>query len=173
MGWTREEIGRAILSVLIPLAVSSMAWVFGIVLLSHTSGEDLEGFYYVTTFVGGFCFVVTGPLTGIMLSRPIYNRQISFWPFLALFVAIALPILSYQVVAYSSSILGAFAIGGPWTDRNIDSQYIQTAVLGFVWYLLYAVILYVQARRGPEKGMFVGSLLIAASIVVIFLRLLL
>src|SRR5579862_5221907 len=161
------------LLLLAPLAVSIAAWIFDIAVISNAkSASDLEGDYYLTTFVGAICFIATGPLIGATLSRLVYERKLPFSSFLMLFFLVSLPILSFQIVAYSSSILSLFVISDTFTVHNMTWWFVQAAVLGVIVYFVYAVILYIQAEYGVLRGRVTAVLLSAASLAVIAFRVL-
>jgi hypothetical protein len=91
-------------------------WIFDLAIFRNASTSDLEGDYYLTTLVGALAFIVTGPLVGIVLGRFIRDKTITFWTFAGLLFLVAVPVLGFQILAYSSSILSAFMVGGPWRN---------------------------------------------------------
>ncbi len=155
-----------------PFAISIAAWAFALAILPRASGMDLEGDYYLTSFVGVISFVVVGPLTGALLSPYVHNKKMSFKTFLALLFFISLPVLSFQIMAYSSSILPGFMLGGPWTDHNMTPFYIQAVALAFFVYFAYAAFLYNQAKFSVGRAWITAILLCAASLGVIAFRVL-
>ena len=169
---TTKEVRSVALRMLLPLAVSSAAWAFDIATLSNAQSIDLEGDYYLTAFVGVLCFVATGPLAGALLGRWIYDRTMPLSIFLALFFGVSIPILSFQIVAYSSSILSGFMIGGPWTIHDMSWFYAQAIVLALASYGACAIILHTQATVGVARCWIAAGVLAAALFAIIALRVL-
>lgn len=160
------------LLLLAPLAISIAAWIFDIAITYKASASDLEGDYYLTGFVGTLGFIATGPLIGATLSRLVYERKLPFSSFLLLFFLVSLPILSFQILAYSSSIFSLFMIGDTFTVDNMTWWFVQATVLGVIVYFITAVILYIQAEYGVLRGRLTALLLAAGSFAVIAFRVL-
>jgi drug/metabolite transporter (DMT)-like permease len=95
-----------------------------------TTGERLEGVYYIVAFIGALSFCLTGPFAAI-IARSLRE----YW-------ILSAPTLAYQAVAYSGSIVPVF-IRGVWTSRDTWAECVLAAILGTIGYLWY----YVLVRR--------------------------
>jgi hypothetical protein len=163
---------RAVLALwlLLPLAISILSWIFDLALTRNASATDLEGDYYLTALVGLISFITTGPLTAIILGPYARKNAMTLWTFTGLIFLIGLPVLGFQILAYSSSILDAFMVGGPWRDNNLGWMYTQATVIAIGVYLFYSVILYQQAMRGSRAGIVSALLLTIGSFLLVALR---
>jgi hypothetical protein len=124
----------------------------------------------LTTFVGAISFVVTGPLTGLLLGPYVRDDSIHARAFSGLFFLVSLPVLSFEVLAYSSSVLPLFMIFGPWTERNMLMFYGEAALLALATYVVYSVAMFWQVRRGFLPGLLTAVLLSAGSFAILVFR---
>jgi hypothetical protein len=167
----KQALGIA-LRLLLPFAVSIAPWPFTLILTHNASSSDLEGDYYLTAFVGILSFVLTGPLAGVALGQLVREKSLPFSVYARLLFLVSLPTLSFQVVAFSSSILPSFMLGGPWTIYNMTPYYIQATLIAFVVYFIYSLILYSQSRTGPGRGALAAVALSGGSFAIIVFRVL-
>ncbi len=69
------------LRLLLPLVASCSGWVFALAMFQRATGAEVEGAYYLATFVGVLSFVVTGPLAGLMLAAFVRDGRLSLGQF--------------------------------------------------------------------------------------------
>lgn len=141
---------RAASILIAALVVSVAAWGFDLAIFHHAADSDLEGDYYVAAFVGALSFVITGPLAFVALTRLSQEVRLRTWQFAVHYVAISLPTVSFQVLAYSASIIAAFIPGGPWTDSNIATEMTYAAITCCFLYAAYFFILYMVSKHEPR-----------------------
>jgi hypothetical protein len=170
MSLSQRHASATALRLLIPLAISIAPWPFTLALTHHASSYELEGDYYLTGFVGVLSFVLTGPFAGVALGPLLRDESIPFSTFAGLLFLVSLPTLSFQVAAFSSSILPGFMLGGPWTIRNETPYYVQAILLAFATYVGCALILYSQAKRGAARGLLAAVALSVGSFAIIVFR---
>jgi hypothetical protein len=172
MPLTQERASAIALRLLVPFMISIAPWPFTLILTHNASSSDLEGDYYLTAFVGVLSFVLTGPVAGVALGRLLREKLLPFSIFAGLLFLVSLPTLSFQVFAFSSSILPAFMLGGPWTIYNMTPYHIQATLIAFVVYFAYSLILYSQARNGSGRGVLAAVALSAGSFAIVAFRVL-
>jgi hypothetical protein len=172
MPLTQARAPGIALRFLVLFVISIAPWPFTLILTHNASSSDLEGDYYLTGFVGVLSFVLTGPLAAVALGRLLREKSLAFSTFAGLLFLVSLPTLSFQVVAFSSSILPAFMLGGPWTIYNMTPYYIQATLIAFVVYFIYSLILYSQARNGAGRGVLAAVALSVGSFAIVVFRVL-
>jgi hypothetical protein len=147
VGITPGTLSGIVLRLLAPFLISIAPWPFTIILTHNASSSDLEGAYYLTAFAGILSFVLTGSLAGIALGESVREKSLPFAVFAAIIFLVGLPTLSFQILAFSSSILPGFMLGGPWTTHNMTPYYAEATMIALTVYLFYSLILYSQAKN--------------------------
>jgi len=156
-----------------PLMVSSSAWLITLAILKNTSEADLEGALYLCAFIGTLSFALTGPIAAIFLSILIHRGHLAprFLAFSGILILIALPILSFEGVGWSVSVMELFwpKALALWSgsDLLLVLRLSSTAV---VIYAAYAIILYPLAKRSLAAVSVGAALLSAATLTLIVYR---
>lgn len=154
----------------IPLAVSSVPWIFYFAIFHDARAASIEGDIYLTYFVGAISFVLVGPLTGVMLSGPtLRGKMVGFWKFAGVFLLVSLPAISFEMISRSVSFLYIFVPRYYCTDKMLRCF----GAIGTVAACLYAVYLltmYWQGRRGVERATVTALLLVFSSLILIVMR---
>jgi len=141
---------RVVLPLLIALAVSLLPWAFAAAVLHNATGADVEGALYLAAFVGAISFAVTGPLAFMTLkSLTSAKPRITFPWFVALYAVISVPTISFQVIAFSASIMELFIPGGPWRMSDTQREMTESAIACGIWYLAYFLVLLTVSKRAP------------------------
>lgn len=104
MDLTQKQFWKIYLRLLAPFLISVTPWPFTIILMHNATSSDLEGDYYLTASVGVLSFILTGPLAGVALERFLREKELPFSFFAGLLFLVSLPTLSFQVIAFSSSM---------------------------------------------------------------------
>jgi hypothetical protein len=142
----------------IPLAISISPWCMLIwPLLIHLPGWEPEGYALLAMFVGMLSFVLTGPITGFILSVLLRNGAMRFRRYAALFLLISLPTLVFSVFSGGISFVfipQGFCDGPCWSAKGIVSMAID---------VVYLAVMYWQARAGPVRAAIAAVMLIAIS----------
>jgi hypothetical protein len=161
-------------TLLLPLAISLTPWICIATystFLHNASAQELEGAYYVYAFVGALSFVLTGPVTGIVLGN--FRRHGTMkngWIVGGAFLLLSMPTLVFQVFLYHISILTPF-VGPPLTEDEVPRFFASAAALAGSVYTFYFAILYFLAKRGFRDLVLGGMLLSFGSFAIILTRL--
>ncbi|HET6275374.1 MAG TPA: hypothetical protein VFE16_05465 [Candidatus Cybelea sp.] len=126
------------LRLIAPIVISVTPWV--ITLGAFVFHSDSESAIWLSGAIGIVSFFVTGPLTGLVLSRSVRDGMMKFPAFAALLFLVGLPSMSFQVVSYSASLLSAFMIA-PSVEKP-TAFLIEGSFLAVAFYLIYAVVGY-------------------------------
>ncbi|HEV3158191.1 MAG TPA: hypothetical protein VGZ00_12670 [Candidatus Baltobacteraceae bacterium] len=156
----------------IPLAVSSVGWIFYLAILHNAPAASLEGDLYLACFIGVISFVLVGPLTGVMLSGPMLRgKMIGFWKFAGLFLLVGVPAISFEMISRSVSFLYIFVPRELCTDPKLRCFGAMGTVAACL-YAVYLLIMYWQGRRGVERATVTAVLLVFGSLALIVMRIL-
>jgi hypothetical protein len=131
-------MGRCLL---LPFLLSSAAWIYLLFSIRNATGKYAETIFFTGAAIGAIPFCLTGPVTGLALSICFPNGKLKVWSFCAVFVLVAVPILSFEILASASSILPAFIGGGPWTFANAQWEMFYEIVAAVCWYGLFMLLL--------------------------------
>ncbi|HVA29164.1 MAG TPA: hypothetical protein VNF68_13360 [Candidatus Baltobacteraceae bacterium] len=153
----------------IALAVSLLPWVYQLCVVARTTGEQLEGAYYVAAFIGAVSFGLTGPLIAMLTATLGGEGGVSPTRFALEYWLIALPTLSFQVLAYSASILISF-FPDHLTSQTLAGGMSFAAVLAAVWYGALFSILRPQVLRKSGRTVTIAAGFLIVSIAILALR---
>jgi hypothetical protein len=157
---------RRYLPLLVPLLASFVPWIASFTLLRDASGQDMEGAYYVCGFFAALSFLLTAPLAAIALSKIIHGgTTMSLTIFNVLFFLVSLPVISFNGVAYSASIIPLLL--GFLLPGDIQSTPLLITILSgvaFGIYGLYALAMYPLAKRGLRATILGAAIIFAAGL---------
>ena len=166
----RSEPKRVLATLIIPLAISASSWVFATALLHNASSYDLEGDYYLTAFVGVLSFVTAGPFAGVFLARFLREGTISTGVFGLLFFLVSLPTITFEVIAFSSSILPVFMPRHLWTNHNMGLWYVEASTVAVAFTAVYCLVMLVAARKGFAQSVLAAAVLALTTFGVVVFR---
>lgn len=113
---------RVIPAFLVPFEASIAARIFQLAIFQYATQENLEGDFDLAAFVGALSFAPTGPVAGIVLTVLMRVKTLAFWKVAGLFLPLSVPVLSFQVVSFPTSILPLFFGGGPWRMEDTHHE---------------------------------------------------
>jgi len=151
---------------LCPFLVSIIPWIVTVLLLGRATPQQLEAGYYVTTLVGAVSFVVTAPLAGVCLSLLMRRTRLGLGKFAALFYAVSFPVLAFESVAYSSSLIPAL-LPSLRTVESLSEVVAWSSLVSILIYALYLVVFYQLARLSVRVTAAVAGLVIILSLILI------
>lgn len=158
-----------VLCLLLPATISIAPWIGGLAAFRFMS--DSEGAIASAALLGFSSFVLTGPLTGLTLSGAVRSGKFKLWTVVALVLLVGSPTIAFQLWAYSSSVLPAFTLGGPYTVNEMLRYYVQAIPLAIAAYFIYALVSYWQARYGLTRSIITTVMLPVVSVAALAIRL--
>ncbi len=111
------------------------------VALRNSPPEAGEGFGYLLFVIGAAAVVVTGPLGGVLLNPLVRSAKVSLAAYVVLLMIASGPIFYFEATAHAVSVL-PLIVASPATG----------AAILVAWYLCYAVVSHVLARRTPSAA---------------------
>jgi hypothetical protein len=150
---------RRVLSLAIPFTISIAPWCILIwPFFIHIPGWEPEGYALLATLIEMLSFILTGPITGFILSVLLRSGAMRFRRYTVLFLLISLPTLALAV--FTGGISFVFI---PQEGCNGDPCRIGMGVISIVIYVVYLAVMYRQAKAGPIHAAIAAITLIAIS----------
>ena len=168
-----RKIERTTILLVCTFFLSVVPWILAFSILTDAREQDLEGLYLITTFVGAISFVLTGPLAGVALTALSRGngRIRGLLSFGVAFACLSAPTVSFEVFAFSSSILPDLAGYGTLPLSRIVTFYSYSAVLAAAFYAVYFGAMFYLSRRGVVAAAIGALALVVCSSAVIGIRL--
>ena len=151
-------------------SISCLPWLVDLLIMPNASAQQLEGNYDLTMLLGMAAFSVTGPLTALSLTLAKSRSPVTGLQSAGIYYLVALPVLSFETFAYSSSVLPGFA-WFPIYRVGLAEQIAFSGITSLVIYALYLLILYRVSRAGLAATIVAAALLMVLTMVAFILRL--
>jgi hypothetical protein len=156
-------------SILLAAIISCTPWFVAFTVLQNATGRDLEDAYGLTSLLGILAFTLTGPVVGIGLSFP-GRHQVTFWRFFGVFWLVALPILSFETLSYSSSAMSIFLPASLFAGAALKKLIAFSGLLAVGIYILFFIVLYQLSLRGPRSTVIGSVIIFGLTLITIVLR---
>jgi hypothetical protein len=154
----------------LPLAISIAPWTCVAATFLVARDNQPLGNYFLTALVGALSFVLTGPAIGIILGNVRRAKVSSFWSFAVIFFVLSLPVLAFQILVYSCSILSLFFDRSVSTSQDMARFYAYATIIAVGFYAVNSMILFTLARRGRYSLIFGATVLCCAPVALIVAR---
>ncbi len=147
------------------LAVSLTPWAVIVIVLQYASGREVEGGLFLAAFAGALSFVLTGPLSGIVLMR---DATRNFRRYCWAFLGVSIPIVSFEAFATPASVMPLLFVTAGAATSNWWLLTLSSAICAMSFYVFYFLILYRLARLGRRLTMFLGAVALSGGSLAIF-----